>query len=244
MSRKTALHGKTVLLRKTSLVDYPPYLSAVIFFPGCNLRCPWCHNRELVLDSAVPGGIALEDALSRIEKRRGVLGGVTLSGGEPTLFPGLKETTRRIKALGLKLKLDTNGMRPDVLAALLDDEKTRPDFIAMDLKCAPERYAELLPAGVSGAADPGGAVKESAALIRRSGIAHEFRSLALPPAPHNKNGIIPAPYFGASDIAALKPLAGDSPWHIRPFVPGNCLDPAWNVVVAVPEFDLPPNVIV
>jgi pyruvate formate lyase activating enzyme len=223
--------GKAVLLRKTSLVDYPPYLSAVIFFPGCNLRCPWCHNRELVLDGALPGGstISLEDALVHIEKRRGVLGGVVLSGGEPTLFPGLGETARRVKALGLKVKLDTNGTRPDVLETLFGTAETRPDYTAIDLKLAPERYAGLLPAAggrageVFGGLDPGEALQKSAALVRASGVEHEFRSLALP-AP---DGAV-VPYFGKSDIAALKPLAGDSPWHIRPFVPGNCLDPAWN----------------
>jgi pyruvate formate lyase activating enzyme len=236
-----------ITLRKTSLIDYPGLVSAVIFFSGCNLRCPWCYNRELVdlktpkqegailgeKVSHVPvsGGvpfISLDNALAHIEKRRKVLGGVVLSGGEPTLFAGLGELIRRLKSLGLKVKLDTNGTQPDVLETLFCTEKTRPDYVAMDLKLAPERYVELLafavddePAGGIGAVSaklaPGAAVKKSAALIRASGIEHEFRSLALP-----------APYFDESDIIALKPLASGSFWRVRPFVPGNCLNPAWN----------------
>jgi pyruvate formate lyase activating enzyme len=122
-------------------------------------------------------------------------------------------------------------MRPDLLEKLFSDHRTRPDYIAMDLKLAPERYTELLPRTAPGcgavspvgppaeSADCGARIRRSAELIRSSGIAHEFRSLSLPEA-----------YFGQSDLDALAPLAGSSPWHIRPFVPGNCLDPAWDLV--------------
>jgi pyruvate formate lyase activating enzyme len=219
---------KPVILRKTSLVDYPGLISAVMFFPGCNLRCPRCHNRELVLGSG-GGYITLEKALASIEKRRPVLGGVVLSGGEPTLFAGLGAVMGRIKSLGLKVKLDTNGLLPEALEALFSAEETRPDYIAMDLKTSPERYGELLPENSRETAHPGEAVKRSAALIRASGIAHEFRSLVLPSKTALPgNTTLPEPYFGAEAQAALSPLAGNSPWHIRPFVPGNCLDPAWN----------------
>ena len=227
---------KPVMFRKTSLVDFPGLISAVIFFPGCNLRCPWCHNRELVLANSGAGSIALEKALAHIEKRRRVLKGVVLSGGEPTLFAGLGAVIRRIKSFGLKVKLDTNGLLPGVLHNLFEAEETRPDYIAMDLKTDPERYGELLPENDPKAAHPGTALRQSAALIRASGIAHEFRSLALPskalPSKTLSNKVLhtalPEPYFGPQARAALAPLAGDSPWHIRPFVPGNCLDPAWD----------------
>jgi pyruvate formate lyase activating enzyme len=242
----------TIILRKTSFVDYPALVSAVIFFYGCNLRCPWCHNRELVTGREIPetganpphlagkDNVELEKALEHIEKRRKVLGGVVLSGGEPTLFSGLPEVIARIKALKLRIKIDTNGMRPDILEKLFSDPLSRPDYIAMDLKLAPERYVELLPGAVFGAGlsasmdrpagsfarpestdpglNPGERLRRSAELIRQSGIAHEFRSLTLP-----------RPWFGKNDLDALAPLAGSSPWHIRSFVPGNCLDPAWDL---------------
>jgi pyruvate formate lyase activating enzyme len=232
-----------VALRKTSLVDYPGKIAAAIFFPGCNLRCPWCHNGDLVRGTA-GGLIPLEEALGFVEKRKRILGALVLSGGEPTLYPDLGGLIGRLKKTGLPVKLDTNGMRPCVLEELFRTEHTRPDYIAMDLKLAPSRYAELLPAGGKAssperaetssagnrpgreegaggtgrlAGEAGEALERSAGLVRSSGIAHEFRSLALP-----------APFFGPADIEALRPLALSSPWHIRPFQRGNCLDPAWN----------------
>jgi pyruvate formate lyase activating enzyme len=176
----------------------------------------------------------LSEALAHIEKRKSVLGGVVLSGGEPTLFRGLPDLIRRIKLLGLKVKLDTNGTKPDVLEQLLADKETRPDFIAMDLKLAPDRYVELLPKNtaeqnVSG--DPmrddsiGNAIKRSAYLLHKAvetqgkgALLVEFRSLALP-------------IFTEHDRTALAELAGTLPWVTRPFVPGNCLDPAWNGIL-------------
>ena len=233
----------SVVLRKTSLIDYPGAISAVIFFFGCNLRCPWCYNRELVLGDAINVNsdysqkygtktktpyCNLENALEHIEKRKKLLGGVVLSGGEPTLFSGLGELIASVKSIGLKTKLDTNGLLPDVLETLFNNDNTRPDYVAMDLKTAPERYSELLPEKKPDAGrktfDPGKAIKRSAALIRSSGIAHEFRSIDLPLPPNTAQ----APFFGETERAALAQLAGDSPWHIRPFAPGNCLDPEWD----------------
>lgn len=212
--------AERILLRKTSLVDYPGKVAAVLFFPGCNLRCPWCHNRELVLRPAGEGGFrTVDEALGLVEKRRPVLGGVVLSGGEPAARPGLGEVIRRIGALGLPVKLDTNGMNPGVLIDLFSRQETRPAYIALDLKLPPSRYGELMPGGIPGA--PGEALAESAALIRSSGIAHEFRTLAFP-------GTCLAP----GEIPAMAALVDDSPWYFRAFKPGNCLDPAWNALNA------------
>jgi pyruvate formate lyase activating enzyme len=213
-----------ILLRKTSLVDYPGRVSSVFFFSGCNLRCPWCHNRELVLGGAT-GLIAIDEALAHVRKRGAVLGGVVLSGGEPCLWDGLPELISEIKKIKtsngpLGVKLDTNGMFPAMLEKLFSREETRPDYIAMDLKLAPPRYAELLPAAASfdpASFDPARALLQSAALIRSSGLSHEFRSLKLP-----------GGFFGEEDRLALAPLAGDSPWQFRDFIGGNCIDPAWD----------------
>jgi pyruvate formate lyase activating enzyme len=200
--------------RKTSLVDYPGKIASVLFFPGCNLRCPWCHNRDLV----IPGGkdlVPREAALAHIEKRRSLLGAVVLSGGEPTLQRDLPALIRRIKDLSLPVKLDTNGMSPPALERLFLREETRPDYIALDLKLAPSRYSSLLPD--RGPGRPGEALEQSAALIRASGIPHEFRTL-----------VFPRPYMTEADIEALAPLADGAPWYFRPFTPGNCLDPSWD----------------
>jgi pyruvate formate lyase activating enzyme len=227
-----------VALRKTSLVDFPGKVAAVLFFRGCNLRCPWCQNRQLVVPDAPDDGLlSLEEALHHIEKRRAILGGVALSGGEPTLYAGLAALIARIKALGLAVKLDTNGMAPQVLEELFRQKETTPDYIALDLKVAPARYVELggkvsdtmssiiVARKVSDTtAEVGVHLQESAALIRASGILHEFRSLALPDG-----------FFADSDIDALAPLVDDVPWFFRPFQPGNCLDTTWDELPATSE---------
>ena len=186
-----------------------------MFLSGCNLRCPWCHNSELVLGEA-DSKVTLPQAMAHLRKRRQVLGGVVLSGGEPCLWDGLFDLIKEIKRLSLPVKLDTNGMFPEILEKLICNEETRPDFIAMDLKLAPERYIELIPSGGK-PANPAEALIRSSTLIRSSGIAHEFRTLCLP-----------EKYIAEKDLAALSHLALDSPWHIRPFRGGNCLDSTWD----------------
>ena len=272
-----------IYLRKTSLVDFPGKISAALFFAGCNLRCPWCQNSELLIPPGAAGGDAdqrassrdehsrndglqnayfgndslgnaslqnassqvpgLEEALAHIQKRRSHLGGVVLSGGEPTLSKDLGAVAREIKRMGVPLKLDTNGMNPVHLAELCSQADTRPDYIALDLKIAPYRYGELLPgkeeappyspvdrAGAPGftrgkAAESalgrtqGSALEESAAVITDSGIAHEYRTLALP-----------GSFIDLEDIRLLAPLVDDAPWYFRPFVPGNCFSREWNLL--------------
>jgi pyruvate formate lyase activating enzyme len=210
--------GKQLVgFQKTSMVDYPGKVAAVIFFPFCNMRCPWCHNGDLILNRA-EGLIPLDKALSHIAKRRAVLGGVVLSGGEASLYPRITDLIAHIKKLSLLVKLDVNGTLPDTLEKILSSPETRPDYIAMDLKIAPTRYTEIM--ADKNAATPAAiasALEESAALVRESGLSHEFRSLKLP-----------EPYFTEADIAALRPLAGTSAWNFRPLTLNTPLDPSWS----------------
>jgi pyruvate formate lyase activating enzyme len=199
-------------LQKTSLVDYPGKVASVFFFPMCNIRCPWCQNGSLITGGEADSLCGLEDALAHIRKRRKVLGGVVLSGGEPLLWDGLAALLAEIKALGLSVKLDTNGLSPDALVGILASEATRPDYVAMDLKLSPERYQEL-----GAPTEAPALLARSAGLLRGSGVAHEFRTLALP-----------APCFTQADAEALKPLAGNSLWKVRAFAAGTCLVPEWN----------------
>lgn len=238
MSQDTVVSGDTkVSLRKTTLVDYPGKVAAALFFQGCGLRCPWCHNRELVLgiagdrilrDAIQEDYVPLDVALAHIEKRRAVLGGVVISGGEPTGFAGLPALILRIKALGLPVKLDTNGMNPTALEKLFSQPETSPDYIALDLKLPPERYGELL--------GDGEALKRSAALLHTSRIPHEYRTLALPKGPNgprqpaDRKHSTGRSYLCAEELLSMAPLVDDSDWYFRPFVPGNCLDPAWDTL--------------
>ena len=213
-------------LLKTSLLDYPGRISSVLFFPGCNLRCPWCHNRDLVLGSETDNALTADETLAFLRKRGSVLGGVVLSGGEPCLWDELPDLICEIKKTKssdrngeLPVKLDTNGMFPFMLEKLFSREETCPDYIALDLKIAPSRYRELLPLSSAdcGSLDPGEALVQSAALIANAGIAHEYRTLVLPGA-----------CIGENDIEALAPLVDSSPWYFRPFRAGNCLESAWD----------------
>jgi len=159
---------------RTSLIDYPGHIACVLFTGGCNLRCPPCHNADLVLRPGELPTLPEEEVWGFLARRAGRIDGVVLSGGEPTLQPDLLPFLRRLRALPLGIKLDTNGFRPEVLAAAL--EAGLVDDVAMDIKAPPEKYDTL-------AGRPGldlAPLHESIALLRRSSVAHEFRTTVVP----------------------------------------------------------------
>jgi pyruvate formate lyase activating enzyme len=122
---------------KNSFIDFPGTVSTVLFFSGCNLRCPYCHNPGIVLNSS-PEEISFGLIRTFLEKRKGTIEGVVLSGGEPTIHPGLLDIVKGIRALGYLIKLDTNGLRPGVIRAVA------PDYLALDVKTLPSNYPALL----------------------------------------------------------------------------------------------------
>ncbi len=128
-------------LQKTTLLDYPNHVAATIFIGGCNFRCPFCHNGDLVLHPEQMPVISEDEILSFLEKRKGVLDGVCITGGEPTLQAGLEAFLRKVKAMGYDVKLDTNGSRPGALVALY--EMGLLDYVAMDIKHAPDKYNSI-----------------------------------------------------------------------------------------------------
>ena len=213
-------------LKKTSLVDYPRTIAATIFLPGCNLRCPWCHNRELVENTPKDreGLLPLSQVFEQLEKRKNVLGAAVITGGEPTLLSELGALVEELHRMGFLVKVDTNGTRPDQLEKLFSVAASRPDYVALDLKLDPLRYGELVPP-TEGTGDPknreektwGENLKRSAELLVRYGVPHEFRTLVLP-----RN------HLTNRDIEALAPLVDPSPWYFSAFRGGNCLDPRWN----------------
>ena len=198
-------------IQKTSLVDFPGRVSAVLFTAGCALRCPYCHNPDLVItrdDAARDDGLSsVEEALAFLERRRAVLSGVVLSGGEPTLHPGLPALAAAIRDLGLAVKLDTNGTAPERIAPV------GADYVAMDLKTTPERYAELWPGAPADAAE---ILRRAVATVRGSGAEYEFRITCAP-------GIFAE--ADASAVAAL--LEPGDPVFLQRYRPGRVLDPAW-----------------
>jgi pyruvate formate lyase activating enzyme len=124
-------------LQKNSFIDYPAKICGVLFVTGCNFHCPYCHNPALARGE-YPDRIASVDALAYLKSRRGLLEGVTITGGEPTLAAGLIDLCRSVKGLGFPLKLDTNGSRPDLLGQLIDQGLV--DFVAMDIKAPLDAY--------------------------------------------------------------------------------------------------------
>jgi pyruvate formate lyase activating enzyme len=123
--------------QKNSFIDFPGTVSTVLFFSGCNLKCPYCHNPDIVNADPV-GSVSSGDIWDFLEKRKGVIEGVVLSGGEPTLHASLADAVPDIKQLGFRVKLDTNGMLPDKITSL------SPDYLALDVKTAPRLYQKLL----------------------------------------------------------------------------------------------------
>ncbi len=155
---------------KTTLLDYPGHVAATLFTGGCNFRCPFCQNGDLVLRPALVPSIPEDEIFRTLRKRRGILTGVCVTGGEPALQPDLAPFLARIKELGYLVKLDSNGCRPEVLRAL--HSQGLLDYIAMDIKNSPSRYAAT--AGV--ASLDLGKIQESVDFIRSCGLPYEFRT--------------------------------------------------------------------
>lgn len=132
-------------LQKMTLLDYPGKVACTVFLQGCNLRCPFCHNGE-ILDGSQPAGLTMAELLAFLEKRRGILDGVCITGGEPTCQEDLPVLLAAIKDLGYPIKLDTNGTRPAVVKALVEEGLV--DYIAMDVKNSPAQYGRTV--GISG----------------------------------------------------------------------------------------------
>ena len=179
-------------LTKTTLLDYPGHVSATVFTGGCNFRCPFCHNGQMVLNPASMDRIPEEEVLAFLEKRKKILDGVCITGGEPTIHADLPDFIRKVKSIGYPVKLDTNGTHPDMVKSLADEKLI--DYIAMDIKNVYDKYPET--AGCSrGLIDN---VKRSIELIKGLGIPYEFRTTVVKEL-HNEE-----------DIAGMCDMAGDT----------------------------------
>ena len=193
-------------LRPCSFIDYPGKLAAVAFTHGCNLRCRYCHNPEL-LEGAPARRIDEDEILRLLDRRRGMLDGIVVTGGEPTLQRSLARFLARVKAMGFLAKLDTNGTRPDVIEELLAAGLV--DYLAIDLKATPERSEWLC-----GLAEQSAGARRCIELALAAGVEHEVRTTVV------------ASVHTAAELAALRALAaGASRWVLQRFRPGGHLDP-------------------
>ncbi len=156
-----------------TLLDYPGHIAATIFTPGCDLRCPFCHNSELVLDNSELEYYP-EEVLAFLATRKGKLGGIAITGGEPLMQADIDEFIIKVRGLGFKVKLDTNGTYPDRLQDLLSRKLV--DYVAMDIKSSPEKWAKTVGLSGDGARLLFGKTLRSMSIIKLSGIDYEFRT--------------------------------------------------------------------
>ena len=159
-------------LQKTTLLDFPSKVACTVFTGGCNFRCPFCHNASLVIRPDAASGFDTEEFFAYIQKRKGILDGVCITGGEPLLHKDIIPFMERIKGLGLLIKLDTNGSFPELLAEII--ERGLVDYIAMDIKNSEEKYASTC--GIHRFPD---GVNESIELIMSCGVDYEFRTTVV-----------------------------------------------------------------
>ncbi len=178
------IHG----LNKTTLLDYPEHVAATVFTGGCNFRCPFCHNKDLVLNPMSQPTLDEQEVLAFLKKRKGILTGVCVTGGEPTLQTDLKQFLEKVKEIGLKIKLDTNGYHPEILNDLI--ESGLVDYVAMDVKSSKGGYAKT--AGFPCGEEPKNAsftlpeaqfrlgnIEESIRILMEEHIPYEFRTTVV-----------------------------------------------------------------
>lgn len=203
---------------KTSLLDWDGYVTAVIYLPSCNFRCPFCHNKELVLTPEVYDEVPFDFIEEYVRDNLEFLDAIVITGGEPTIHKDLPQLIRKVRALGVKVKLDTNGTNPDMLQDLI--KAGLIDYVAMDIK-APlnQEYDEL--AGTKVQLDQ---IKRSIEIIMSSGIDYEFRTTMVPILLKEADYEKIAAYIGTAKKYALQ--------H---FVPKNTLDPNLSVIAPLSE---------
>lgn len=194
-------------LEKFAPKDFPGFIAATIFLAGCNFRCPFCHNPDLVLRPASLADVPFDFFLAFLDSRRDWLEGICVSGGEPLLDPQVEGLLAVIKERGLLVKIDTNGSEPERLASFL--ESGLIDRIAMDVKSSLERYSEVVRSNVDTAA-----IARSVEIVRSSGRPYLFRTTVVP-------GLV-----GPEDIRRIGEwLDGSAVYQIQSFSPSNTLDP-------------------
>ena len=195
-------------LQKLTLLDFPGNVACTVFTVGCNLRCPFCHNPALVNNPPEDALISEDEFFAFLKKRQGILDGVAITGGEPLLHTDIGEFIARIKSMGFKVKLDTNGTFPDRLEKVLAEGNV--DYVAMDLKNTFDKYAKTV--GIEGFDTS--LIKRSIKILQDSGVAHEFRTTVV------------SPLHEAADFGQIaKQVEGSENYFLQSFVDsGNLLN--------------------
>ena len=195
---------------EVSFLDWAGTVCSIIFLPHCNFRCPYCHNPELVLTPAEVPRVYEADVFPKLRKQKGWIEGVVVTGGEPTLNPKLQALLQAIHNYGLKVKLDTNGSRPEVLRELV--KRGLVDHLVMDVK-APLDKAKM--DAVTGIDAPIDKISESIEFLKSSGLPHQFRTTFCPV------------FLDYDDLLSIgEAVRGADVWTVQNFRPGKTLDPS------------------
>lgn len=206
-------------LEKCTLIDYPGKTAAMVYTIGCNFRCPYCHNPELV-DETVERRFGEAEILAFLDTRQGLLDGVVITGGEPTMHDDLPGFIKAVKARGFLVKLDTNGTRPAMLAALA--ERKLVDYIAMDMKAPLRKYSRTVGRPVDT-----GAIKESIELLLQGLVDYEFRTTLV------------KALLSPEDIREIgKEIRGAKAYYLQRFVPTKLLNPQFRRKVTYTDDEL------
>lgn len=196
--------------QKTSLIDYPGKIVSTVFFQGCNFRCPFCHNPDLVIpDRFTDENIEIDEILRHLDENKMYLDGICITGGEPTLSHKLIDLMRQVKKMNFLIKLDTNGTNPEVLRRILSEGLV--DYIAMDIKGPFAKYEAIIGMKVEIAH-----IKESIGLIKESNVMHEFRTTVIPVL-HTRSDV----------IETVRQLDGCTKFSIQQFRPGKTLEKSY-----------------
>jgi len=206
-------------IQKTTLIDYPSKVACTVFLVGCNFLCPWCYSRELVLPEEIKKHprISEEDFFDFLEGRRGLLEGVVVCGGEPTINKDLPQFIEKIKALGFSVKLDTNGSNPEMLKKLI--EQRLLDYVAMDVKLPKEKYPKVFVKGVKVEN-----IEKSIEILKEGKTDYEFRTTVIPEV-HAKEDIL--------KIAEW--IKGAKKYYLQNFRPEKTIDPRFEKVKPYPK---------
>jgi len=238
------------VLIKTTGVDFPGRIAGSFFLRGCNLRCPYCYNTELVtgnknaqqnqnnensqnqINTQLNTLNTIDELFSHLEKRQGILSGLVISGGEPLLNPYTPLIIKKAKELNYKVKLDTNGTLPQELSFFVENENLKPDFIAMDLKTTPEKYASVLCNKVSKFYNNTEYffknLQESIKIISSyPQDCREWRTVLVPP------------LVSKDEIKIMaQMLPTDATWQFAQFQPGNCICPEYNNITPYTDSEI------
>ncbi|MDZ4226061.1 MAG: anaerobic ribonucleoside-triphosphate reductase activating protein [Patescibacteria group bacterium] len=206
-------------MEKFTLIDYPGKIACMVYTIGCNFRCPYCHNPELV-DETTEVRITEDELFDFLDKRRGMIEGVVITGGEPTMHDDLPELMRGIKDRGFLVKLDSNGTRPDMLREVI--EKGLVDYIAMDIKSPLAAYARIASRPVDT-----GAIRRSVALLMSSAVEYEFRTTIV------KSMLSP------EDLRQIgREIRGARRYVLQKFVPAKVLNPQFRNKVSYSDKEM------